>query len=74
MVHAYMYKSTLDCSSMLWSPSLVQAEAEALADLLKEFPSQCATLCFTCKVRGSVKYNTGVRTDLCVFSLMIVCV
>lgn len=29
----------------------LQAEAEALVDLLKEFPSQCATLCFTCKVK-----------------------
>lgn len=26
-----------------------KAEAEALVDLLKEFPSQSATLCFTCK-------------------------
>ena len=49
--HSYTPPTTLH----ILSPWLVQAEAEALVDLVKEFPSQSATLCFTCKVEGCAR-------------------
>ena len=48
---------------------LVQAEAEVLLDLLKEFPSQCATLCFTCKVKLTVIYYLLYTCDIVVHHL-----